>query len=320
MLALAATVCTAAFAGPSAGAAPAIPPEAQFVTSDGRFTAYATPSVVHLVDTELERGHQFATGEVFAVRVSRLGRVGWISSGPDGYAVQRADAAGRNLVLDSGPAIAQRSLTVRRTRLRWRNGGRTRTADFHGMRGDKPPIEHPRLVVVPGNGEPQGPGPTLWRFGIEVERGVPIEHEEFASAVERVLFDRRGWLGPGSRIALQRVDQPPFDFRVTLAKPHTTDYLCLPLNTGSRVSCENRGRSVLNWLRWSTGSPHWRSHRAYLNYLVNHEVGHSLGHGHRFCGGRRQLAPIMQQGTGPTTPCRHAQWPKRFERARGGSP
>jgi hypothetical protein len=297
--------------------APAQNPDA---VEDGRFSAHAADGVVHLTDTELGTGVQFPASEVFGLRVSRLGRVAWIARGTDGFEVHRADAAGRDMVVDSGPEIAPRSLTVRKTRLRWRNGGRTRAADFHGMRGDKPPIEHERLEVVPGTGEPQGPGPTLWRFGVEVERGLPIDREAFARSVERILFDRRGWLGPGSRIALQRVDQPPFDFRVTLARPRTTDYLCLPLNTGSRVSCENRGRSVLNWLRWSTGSPYWRSRRPYLNYLVNHEVGHSLGHGHRFCGGRGRLAPIMQQGTGPTAPCRHAQWPQRFERRRSGTP
>jgi hypothetical protein len=188
------------------------------------------------------------------------------------------------------------------------------------MRGDKPPIEDRRLRLIEGTSDVNGPGPTLWRYGVEVEDGLLIDRVAFAAAVDRILFDKRGWLGAGARISLMRVDKPPFDFMVTLAKPHTVDRLCLPLHTGGRVSCENRGRSVINFTRWSTGSPYWSDKTAYRSYLINHEVGHSLGHGHRFCGGRGQVAPVMQQQTGPATPCRHASWPKRFERALSGAP
>ena len=287
---------------------------------DGRFVASTSNGMVHIRDAQTGGQQSFPAHEVFGLRVSRLGRVTWIARGVDGFEVHRADAAGRDRVLDSGPRIEPRSLTVRRTKLRWRNGSRVRRADFHGMRGDRPPIEDRDLRLVPGTSPVYGPGEVVWRYGVEVERGLPIDRIQFAAAVDRILFDRRGWLGRSSRIALLRVDQPPYDFRVTLAKPATVDRLCLPLNTGGRVSCENRGRSVINWLRWSTGSPYWRNRGQYRRYLINHEVGHSLGHGHRFCGGRGQIAPVMQQGTGPTTPCRHAQWPKPFERAQSKTP
>jgi hypothetical protein len=269
-------------------------PACEGIQQDGVFSACAGAGAVHLVNRETSRTTTFEASKVLALRVSRLGRVAWTQSAVDGYELHRADAAGRDELLDSGPRVEPRSLTVRRAKLRWRNGSRVRLADFHGMRGDRPPVEDRHLRLVPGSGEPVGPGPILWRFGIEVEDGLPIDHQAFARDVERILFDERGWLGRGSEIALQRVDQPPFDFRVTLAKPRTTDRLCLPLHTGSRVSCENRGRSVINWLRWSTGSPYWGDRSRYRNYLIDHEVGHSLGHGHRFCGGRGQVAPIMQ--------------------------
>lgn len=285
----------------------------------GRFAAYQLGATIRLADVATGRTVGFgAVAE--SLQVGRLARVAWIAATPAGYEVHRADLAGRDRVLDSGPEIAPRSLTVRRGRLRWRDGGKARTADFDGLRGDKPPIEDRHLRAVAGTSAVHGPGWTIWRYGVEVEDGLPVDRLAFAAAVDRILFDGHGWLGPGSRIALQRVDEPPFDFMVTLAKPHTVDRLCLPLHTASRVSCENRGRSVINWLRWSTGSPWWPDKARYREYLINHEVGHSLGHHHRFCGGRGQVAPVMQQQTGPAAPCRHGSWPKRSERARSGAP
>jgi hypothetical protein len=178
---------------------------------------------------------------------------------------------------------------------------------------DKPPIRDPHLRIVPGNTTMIGPGPDFWTYAIEVEDGIPIDRERFAATVDRILFDKRGWAGPRSHIALQRVDEPPYDFRITLARPATVNRLCYPLGTVGRVSCENRGRSVINWLRWSAGSPAWSSRARYREYLINHEVGHSLGHKHRFCPGRGRTAPVMQQQTGSASPCRHGWWPQPFE-------
>jgi hypothetical protein len=310
------------------GSAPA---EIDSTSIAGRFAAWshaetlapeAPGAAVHLADLHTGKSVAFSLpgATVQALIAGSYGRVAWISSQGGAYEVHRGDLAHRDRLLDSGPGIRPESLRVSKGKLRWRNGRKLRDADFDGSRGDKPPLDEPRLAIVPGSSEVYGRGPIEWRFAIEVEEGLPISHQDFAAAIERILFDPRGWLGPGSRITLQRVDEPPFDFRVTLAAPRTVDRLCLPLHTGGRVSCENRGRSVLNWLRWSTGSPHWTSKSRYRNYLVNHEVGHSLGHGHRFCGGAGQVAPVMQQQTGPATPCIHAQWPKRAERGRSGRP
>jgi hypothetical protein len=196
--------------------------------------------------------------------VNRFGRVAWVAQRSDGaFEVHRADLAGRDMVLDTGTRIHPESLIVRRGKLRWRNGNHVRTGDFDGQRGDRAPIDDPRLRIVPGESEVHGPGPKTWRFAVEVEDGLPIDDAQFARVVEDILFAPDGWLGRGSRLSLQRVDRPPFDFRVTLAKPRTVDRLCLPLHTVGRVSCENRGRSVINWLRWSTGSPWWTNERAY---------------------------------------------------------
>ena len=182
------------------------------------------------------------------------------------------------------------------------------------------PLRVSGLAVAPGSSEVRGEGTIVRRFAVEVDRRLRVPPEIFAAEVERILFDRRGWLGDGSRIALQRVEDPPYNFRVTLAAPDLVDRLCHPFNTRGRVSCENRGRAVINSTRWFFSSPEWPRRADYRRYLLNHEVGHSLGHHHRFCPRRGAVAPVMQQQTGGAGACRRGRWPLRFEREKTRAP
>jgi hypothetical protein len=300
---------------------PQVPPQAVALPRiSGEFAAYAFQKRVRLADISDGRSITFESSPI-RIRVNRFGRAGWVAQRTDGiFEVHRADLAGRDMMLDEGTRIRPSSLTVRRGKLQWRDGSRLRRADFDGQRDDRAPIDDPNLRVVPGESDVHGAGLKSWRFAVEVEDGLRIDDAEFAQAIEEILFAPLGWLGRGTDLSLQRVDRPPFDFRVTLAKPRTVDRLCLPLHTGGRVSCENRGRSVINWLRWSTGSPYWTNQSKYRRYLINHEVGHSLGHPHRYCSRSGATAPVMQQQTGPATPCVHGFWPKPFERRQSTGP
>lgn len=168
------------------------------------------------------------------------------------------------------------------------------------------------LAVVPGQSAVHGTGP-LRRFMVEVEAGLSEDPTAFAAAVERVLFDERGW-GGGGRLSFQRVSSGPVAFRVTLASPRTTDRLCAPLGTGGIYSCYHAGRSVLNAMRWRDGArayPHDLA--SYRTYMVNHEVGHALGHGHRYSCGSGGLAPVMMQQTKSLYGCRQNVWPLAYE-------
>jgi hypothetical protein len=170
-----------------------------------------------------------------------------------------------------------------------------------------------RLRVVPGQSKVHGRGP-LRRFTVEVEEGLADDPAAFAAAVERVLFDARGW-GGGGRLSFQRVSSGPVSFRVTLATPATTDRLCLPLRTGGIYSCYAGGRSVLNAMRWHDGAAAYRGDLAsYRVYMVNHEVGHALGHGHRYACGAGGLAPAMMQQTKSLYGCGRNPWPLAAER------
>lgn len=144
---------------------------------------------------------------------------------------------------------------------------------------------------------PQGTG-RLLRYRVAVERdirGLPVA--EFAAEVTRTLNDPQGWTADGT-LRLRRVgpDQPA-DFTIYLATPGTRDELCQDLADGY-TSCRKGNRVVLNVARWVKGVPGYGAGLAtYRRYMVNHEVGHRLGHGHELCPGRGRPAPVMQQQT-----------------------
>lgn len=171
-----------------------------------------------------------------------------------------------------------------------------------------------RLVVVPGKSTRSGHGP-LRRYYVEVEAGIRIDRLRFARRVHQILADRRSWGGTG-RVSFRRVGlNRTAHFRVTLATPAATNRLCYPYITGGIYSCANGGRAVLNLMRWRRGADAYRGNlRGYRIYLVNHEVGHLLGHGHRYCPRAGARAPVMMQQTKGVGSCRANPWPLGYER------
>jgi hypothetical protein len=166
-----------------------------------------------------------------------------------------------------------------------------------------------RLVTVPGRSRVRGRGPPL-RVAVEVEGGLHIDRVAFAERVVRILGDRRSWGRSVRRVPGRRAG-----VRVALVRPATADRLCSPLRTNGIFSCAQGGRAVLNTRRWRRGAEAYRgSLGAYRVYMVNHEVGHLLGHGHVSCPAAGAPAPVMMQQTKGVAPCRPNPWPLRWER------
>ena len=162
-------------------------------------------------------------------------------------------------------------------------------------------------VVAPGGTTPAGTGP-LRTYRVEVEASTGVDPAGFAAAVDAALADPRGWTADGS-VAFQRVPEGG-DFRIVLATPATTDALCAPLRTNGIFSCEQGGDAILNLDRWVWGVEHWSTGiDSYRQMLVNHEVGHVLGHGHRSCPAPGAPAPVMQQQTKRLDGCVENAWP-----------
>jgi hypothetical protein len=149
---------------------------------------------------------------------------------------------------------------------------------------------------------------TVWSYRVDIEIGLPIDGGDFAADVAATLQDPRGWRRHGH--AFRQVAGPVYDFRVVLASPALTDLLCAPLSTDGEVSCRNGDDVVLNALRWCVGADSYGDDvTSYRQYLVNHEVGHRLGHRHADCPGTGRPAPVMMQQTLGLQGCQPNPWP-----------
>ncbi len=147
----------------------------------------------------------------------------------------------------------------------------------------------------------------LVSYQVEVEGGISVTPADFAAAVDSTLADRRGWSARG-RYAFQR--QSAARLRIVLATPSTTDRLCAPLNTAGEVSCRNGNVVAINAKRWMNGAPSYGNDIArYRHYVINHEVGHSLGLNHTGCPAPNTKAPVMLQQTLGLQGCKANPWP-----------
>jgi Protein of unknown function (DUF3152) len=166
------------------------------------------------------------------------------------------------------------------------------------------------FTVVPGTQEPvKGAEGPVVKYIVEVERGLPFDGGDFAKAVHATLNDPRSW-GHDGKLQFERVDHGSVQIRVSLSSAVLTDRLCFPLRTFGRVSCWDGSRAVINAERWGLGADTYGDDiLSYREYVVNHEVGHGLGHDHIHCPRPGALAPVMVQQTKSLEGCRPNQWP-----------
>ncbi|MGC4811622.1 DUF3152 domain-containing protein [Micromonospora sp. DT228] len=168
-------------------------------------------------------------------------------------------------------------------------------------------------------------GPVLGRAGelrryrVAVESGSDEVAADFAQAVQVALAGPGSWVDSG-RLRLQQVPgDAPRDFTVYLATARTAGRMCadggVDIRIGGRpyTSCRAPGQVIINLDRWRLSVPHLVSARVpldvYRTYVVNHEVGHQLGHRHERCPGAGRPAPVMMQQTLFLNGCRVNPWP-----------
>ena len=166
------------------------------------------------------------------------------------------------------------------------------------------------FVTAPGGSERVGKG-TPMRYRVEVENGITISPEDVAEQVERTLADPRGWTADGHS-AFQRVSGGPTDFRVRLATPATVDKICADggLDTGGKVNCSVNRNVMVNLRRWVLATEFYaKDVTGYRSLIINHEVGHFLGHGHVTCPGEGKPAPAMMQQIKGLLGCVPNVWP-----------
>jgi hypothetical protein len=218
--------------------------------------------------------------------------------------------AGVNDVADEEPAVSVSPTPVPTPTQKFTTPLRPAPTLTRKPKGAKPNVmvSSGKLAVVPGFSKANGVRDKL-TYRVEIEQGVTVDGSAVAAAIHQTLTDPRGWqaLHP---VSFERTDKPDADLRIILATPAMTDKLCLPLDTGGEVSCRVEDRVVLNAKRWIYAIPAYNGNvELYRSYLVNHEVGHALGHGHSTCTTPKTPAPVMMQQTKGLAGCLPNAWP-----------
>ncbi|MFB7375027.1 DUF3152 domain-containing protein [Streptomyces sp. NPDC056222] len=156
--------------------------------------------------------------------------------------------------------------------------------------------------AVAGFDKAPGKGRKI-RYRVDVEKGLGLDAALFAQAVQKTLNDERSWAGQGE-MTFERISSGDPEFVITLASPGTTGVWCAKSDldtTVDNVSCDSASTSrvMINAFRWAQGSETFgaKAMFAYRQMLINHEVGHRLGHSHVSCRTPGALAPVMQQQT-----------------------
>ncbi|MGR6322254.1 DUF3152 domain-containing protein [Micromonospora soli] len=162
---------------------------------------------------------------------------------------------------------------------------------------------------------------ALHRFRVAVENGSGEDVHAFGDTVQRALAGPGSWVDDG-RLRLRRVAPGSrYDFTIYLATRDTAARLCrrggIDIRKGGvpYTSCRVSGKVVINLDRWRTSAPHLVAAvmplDTYRLYVINHEVGHQLGHHHEGCPGAGRPAPVMQQQTLFLDGCQPNPWPFR---------
>jgi len=166
------------------------------------------------------------------------------------------------------------------------------------------------FTTAPGSSAKVGTGTAL-RYRLDIEDGIDLSASAVAKEVERILADRRGWTADGHS-AFQRVSGGTTDFVVRIATPGTVDKICgeYGLDTKGRVNCSVDRNVMVNLKRWLLATPVYATDvTAYRALIINHEVGHFLGHGHVGCPGPGRPAPAMMQQIKGMHGCVPNVWP-----------
>ncbi len=193
-------------------------------------------------------------------------------------------------------------------------------ASPHRSPGESVPAEFPH--AGPGTwryawttGPVYGTAGPVRRYRVAVESGIPYELAAFAAKVDAVLGDPRGWTA-GGQFRLQQVPgNAPAQFTVYLATRQTTTTMCLAggLHTNGYTSCQTPAHVIINLDRWFDAVPEYVRAGVpldvYREYVINHEIGHQLGHGHELCPGPGRPAPVMEQQTLGLHGCTANAWP-----------
>jgi hypothetical protein len=181
-----------------------------------------------------------------------------------------------------------------------------------------------------GRGGVLGRAGALRRYRVAVEKDSGEDVDAFGAAVDLALGNPVSWIASG-QLRLQRVpDGAAHEFTVYLATAETARRMCAAGGVNIRIggkpytSCRTEGKVIINLDRWRLSVDQYVAAGVPLDtyrlYVVNHEVGHELGHHHERCPGKGKPAPVMMQQTLRLSGCTPNPWPYVHGRRWTGPP
>ncbi|KAA1378583.1 DUF3152 domain-containing protein [Aeromicrobium fastidiosum] len=149
-------------------------------------------------------------------------------------------------------------------------------------------------------------------YSVRTRGTVKASLSTFKRLAQQTYDDPRGWRAMGVRFKRVRSGG---DFTLWLSQASKVPSFSSACS--STYSCRVGRNVVINETRWQRATPTWDAKRGtlrdYRHMVVNHETGHWFGRGHARCGGKGQLAPVMQQQSKGLAGCRINPWPKKSE-------
>ncbi|BDR52530.1 hypothetical protein KIM372_04370 [Bombiscardovia nodaiensis] len=142
-------------------------------------------------------------------------------------------------------------------------------------------------------------------------KGNVGETDSFASAIFRTLNDPRGW--PRAGATFVQGSDGACDMTIVLSE---AQYLpTFSPSCSSTYSCRVGNQVIINKDRWDGGTDLWLGAggdmERYKVMVINHEVGHRLGHmdNEQTCAAQGQPAPLMQEQSMGLDGCTPNEWP-----------
>lgn len=169
-------------------------------------------------------------------------------------------------------------------------------------------------TVAAASGESENENVLTIRYRTVVWGSVVADFDDFRAKVAETLADARGWVRAGLKFEEVESGQ---DLDVILSDP---DHLEALSGCSGELSCTTwNNQVIINDVRWREGTEATRAvgmgQRDYQHMVVNHEMGHWLGHySHVESCPNGGPAPIMlQQSTGMRGCDTFNAWPLEWE-------
>ena len=133
---------------------------------------------------------------------------------------------------------------------------------------------------------------------------------DFKKIIADTFADNRGWVRAG--VKFEEVESGG-KLHMVLASPAEVKAIS-PSGCSDTLSCTVKPYVLINDTRWMHGSDSYNalgvSLLSYRQMVINHEVGHFLGHNHiASCETDTGLAPIMLQQSTGVRGCTANSWP-----------